>query len=70
MNGWPCPDFGGGVGESQHVGKPGVQDVEKVNAGDGMQAFGLKAWESDEVGLSSGQREVMDRANKILGFYD
>ncbi|KAI6791528.1 DUF1479-domain-containing protein [Hortaea werneckii] len=70
LNGWPCPDFGGGVGESQHVGRPGVQDVEKVNAGDGMQAFGLKAWDSDAAGLQPGQREVMDRANKILGFYD
>ncbi|TKA33287.1 hypothetical protein B0A50_00840 [Salinomyces thailandicus] len=70
LNGWPCPDFGGGVGESQHVGRPGVQDVEKVDANEGMQAFGLKPWDSDAPGLQPGQREVMDRANKILGFYD
>ncbi|KAK4543873.1 hypothetical protein LTR36_004647 [Oleoguttula mirabilis] len=70
LNGWPCPDFGGGVGESQHIGRPGVEDVEKVNAGDGMQAFGLKPWDSEEPGLTTGQQEVMDRANKILGFYD
>jgi len=69
LNGWPCPDFGGGVGESQHVGRPGVEDVEKVNAGDGFQAFGLSPWNSDEAGLVEGQREVMDRANKVLGFY-
>ena len=69
LKGTPCPDFGGGVGESQHVGRPGVEDVEKVNAGDGMQAFGLKSWDSDEASLTGGQREVMDRANKILGFY-
>jgi len=69
LNGYPCPDFGGGVGESRHAGRPGVQDVVKVNAGAGMQAFGLKAWNSDEGGLGQGQREVMDRANKVLGFY-
>lgn len=69
LSGRPCPDFGGGVGESEHVGRPGVEDVEKVNAGDGMQAFGLEPWDSDAEGLTSGQSEVMDRANKILGFY-
>lgn len=71
LHGWPCPDFGGGAGESEHVGRPGVADVERVDpAGDGMRAFGLRAWDSDAAGLQPGQREVMDRANKILGFYD
>ena len=70
LSGTPCPDFGGGVGESEHIGRPGVEDVEKVNSGDGLQAFGLKAFDSDEAGLTSGQRQVLDRANKILGFYD
>ncbi|TKA76823.1 hypothetical protein B0A55_04629 [Friedmanniomyces simplex] len=69
LNGWPCPDFGGGVGESQHVGRPGVEDVEKVNAGDGLQAFGLKAFDGEAHALTGGQKEVIDRANKILGFY-
>jgi hypothetical protein len=39
-----------------------------VDAEDGMRAFGLKKWESDAVGLSAGQKQVMDRANEILGF--
>ena len=69
LAGTPSPDFGGGKGESEHVGRPGVQDVENVDAGDGMRAFGLKEWDSDAEGLSIGQREVMDRANKVLGFY-
>ncbi|KAK3114314.1 hypothetical protein LTR53_007487 [Teratosphaeriaceae sp. CCFEE 6253] len=62
LHGWPCPDFGGGIGESQHVGRPGVHDVEK--------AFGLKALDGEAAGLTRGQKEVVDRANKILGFYD
>ncbi|EMC98799.1 hypothetical protein BAUCODRAFT_380681 [Baudoinia panamericana UAMH 10762] len=70
LNGWPCPDFGGGIGESEHVGRPGVEDVERIDAEDGMRAFGLKPFDSDEAGLTSGQSEVMNRANKILGFYD
>ncbi|KAK5688411.1 hypothetical protein LTS10_000389 [Elasticomyces elasticus] len=70
LTGRPCPDFGGGIGESEHVGRPGPDDVENVNDGDGLQAFGLKAFDGEAGGLSGGQREVIDRANKILGFYD
>ncbi|KAK4555944.1 hypothetical protein LTR86_007164 [Recurvomyces mirabilis] len=69
LQGYPCPDFGGGVGESKHVGRPGAKDVEKVDPEDGMRAFGLKAWDSEESGLTMGQREVMDRANKLWDFY-
>ena len=67
LEGTPCPDFGGGVGESQHVGRPVEGSVRGVEA---RRAFGLEAWDSDAEGLTTGQREVMDRANKILGFYD
>jgi hypothetical protein len=68
LAGTPSPDFGGGVGESGHVGRMGVEDVARVDAEEGMRAFGLKRWESEAAGLSAGQREVMERANGILGF--
>ncbi|KAK3683032.1 hypothetical protein LTR37_020630 [Vermiconidia calcicola] len=70
LNGTPCPDFGGGIGESNHVGRPGIEEIKIVDPEDGMRAFGLLEWDSSESGLSAAQREVMDRANKILGFYD
>lgn len=69
LDGTPCPDFGGGKGESEHVGRPGIEHVRIVNPVEGMQAFGLREWHSGEQELTSGQREVLDRANKILGFY-
>lgn len=68
LNGTPCPDFGGGKGESEHVGRPGVEDVRNVNPVEGMSAFGLKEWDSSEAGLTEGQREAMIKANQILGF--
>jgi hypothetical protein len=68
LAGTPSPDFGGGVGESEHVGRMGVEDVARVDAEEGMRAFGLKRWESGAAGLSAGQKEVMERANAILGF--
>jgi hypothetical protein len=68
LAGTPSPDFGGGVGESEHVGRMGVEDVARVDAEEGMRAFGLKRWKSGAAGLSAGQKEVMERANAILGF--
>ena len=69
LEGSPSPDFGGGKGESEHIGRTGVEDVMKANPEEGMRAFGLREWDSSEPGLTLGQKEVMDRANKILGFY-
>ena len=69
LAGTPSPDFGGGKGESEHVGRPGVQDVERVDAREGLRAFGLKRWDEGAEGLSAGQREVLGRANGILGFH-
>jgi hypothetical protein len=68
LAGTPSPDFGGGKGESEHVGRPGVEDVERVDAQEGLRAFGLKRWDEGAEGLSAGQREVLGRANGILGF--
>lgn len=68
--GEPCPDFGGGVGEGQHIGRWSVSDLAAVSEAEGMRAFGLEAFNPEEEGLSPGQKEVINRANKILGFYD
>jgi hypothetical protein len=72
LEGLPCPDFGGGAGETDHIGRPGPEDVEEASQGKdaGMIAFGLQEWDSSAAGLSEAQRELFDRANKVLGFYD
>lgn len=72
LEGLPGPDFGDGVGESGHIGRPGPEDVEEASQGKdaGMVAFGLQEWDSSAAGLSETQRELFDRANKVLGFYD
>jgi hypothetical protein len=70
VKGIPSPDFGGGVGESEHKGRLGVDDLEGVIGEEGRRAMGLMEWDADAEGLTLGEREVLDRANKILGFYD
>lgn len=67
--GTPSPDFGGGVGESEHVGRVGVEDLLKLVGDEGARAMGLERWDSEEAGLAPGERVILDRANKVLGFY-
>ncbi|KAI4740607.1 DUF1479-domain-containing protein [Aureobasidium sp. EXF-12298] len=72
LEGLPNPDFGSGAGESGHIGRPSLEDVEEASQGKdaGLVAFGLQEWDSSAAGLSEAQRELFDRANKVLGFYD
>lgn len=69
VQGVPSPDFGGGEGESRHVGKVKVEEVEELIGEEGARAMGLKEWDSTKDGLAAGEKEAMDRANKVLGFY-
>jgi hypothetical protein len=70
INGTPSPDFGGGIGESQHVGRIKVEDLPQLVGEEACKAMGLAEWNSDEANLTPGERVVLDRSNKILGFYD
>jgi hypothetical protein len=76
LTGGVSPDFGGeeGVGEKEHRGRCDVEmfiaEEERVGRKGGLRAMGLEMWDSEAEELGAGQREVMDRANKRLGFYD
>ncbi|KAA8612776.1 hypothetical protein A1F94_013704 [Pyrenophora tritici-repentis] len=70
VEGTPSPDFGGGVGEKGHVGRVGVEDMDALVGEEGCRSLGLAEWDSDAEGLGPGERVILDRANKILGFYD
>ncbi|USP79064.1 hypothetical protein yc1106_06338 [Curvularia clavata] len=70
VDGTPSPDFGGGVGESKHVGRVQAEEMRELVGEEGCRAMGLLEWDSEAPGLSTGEKVVLDRANKILGFYD
>jgi hypothetical protein len=76
LTGGVSPDFGGeeGVGEKEHRGRCDVEmfiaEEERVGRKESLRAMGLEMWDSEAEELGVGQREVMDRANKRLGFYD
>ncbi|AEO70243.1 uncharacterized protein THITE_2081534 [Thermothielavioides terrestris NRRL 8126] len=63
--GQPGPDFGGGRGESEHEGRPGVQDVNDAGGDDGLRAMGLLPWDEEEADTDE-EREVLAMANGIL----
>lgn len=67
LAGTPGPDFGGGVGESKHVGRPSREMLEEWTDAEGLSAMGLgKLRAGEDVG--EGERRVVERANEILGF--
>ncbi len=63
--GRPGPDFGGGRGESEHAGRPGVQEVNDAGGDDGLRAMGLLPWDEEESDEDR-EREVLAMANGIL----
>ncbi|KAF2751160.1 DUF1479-domain-containing protein [Sporormia fimetaria CBS 119925] len=66
--GVPSPDFGGGEGESRHVGRVRVEDMRELVDVEGCRGMGLMEWDTREEGLGRGEREVLGRANEVLGF--
>lgn len=67
LAGKPSPDFGGGEGETRHVGRPGQEEVKRWGGDDGLRSMGLEAWDTDEADLTRGEKEVMKQANVALG---
>jgi len=68
LSGKPGPDFPGGKGESEHVGRPGLEFLAQHTNEDGMQAMGLAKLEKKDWEQTKGASEAIEKANKVLGF--
>ncbi|KAM5527655.1 hypothetical protein FOXYSP1_20017 [Fusarium oxysporum f. sp. phaseoli] len=66
-NGTPGPDFPGGAGESNHVGRPSEAQLRKWTNDTGLSAMGLSKFVTREDALP-GERDVLTQANEMLGF--
>ncbi|CAF2815217.1 unnamed protein product [Rotaria sp. Silwood2] len=64
LQGLPPPDFPGGEGESRHVGRATPEEVTKLGGG---RAMGLELF-SIKSDMTSGEKEMISRANAILNF--
>ena len=67
LEGIPAPDFPGGKGESEHVGRPSEKYVRDYASGLGAQSMGLEALQAFEHDTAGGKAAVA-KANRILGF--
>lgn len=65
--GTPGPDFPGGKGESEHVDRPDEEFLRSVTNTDGLASVGLEPLDETREG-SGGEKEVVRRVNRILGF--
>ncbi|GAA6048651.1 hypothetical protein JCM3770_002001 [Rhodotorula araucariae] len=65
--GLPAPDFPGGEGESRFVGRASVADTHAGSMEEGRRAIGAGEFVVRERETLGG-REVVDEANRILGF--
>ncbi|KAI0436931.1 hypothetical protein F4803DRAFT_540593 [Xylaria telfairii] len=67
LDGTPAPDFPGGQGESQHVNRPTESYLRTHADSEGLRAFGFEKIATAESD-GPGAREVIRKANEILGF--
>ncbi|KAI9643854.1 hypothetical protein NHQ30_007205 [Ciborinia camelliae] len=65
LAGVPGPDFPGGKGESEHIGRPGIKEVEEWTGEDGLRAMGLSRFVASEAG--EGVKKAVEEGNKYLG---
>lgn len=65
--GKPAPDFPGGAGESEFVGRAGKGDVHAGSGEAGLRALGFAPFVPQE-GETEGGKRVIEEANRILGF--
>ena len=68
LAGLPGPDFPGGKGESEHTGRPTASYMKRHLGIEGLRAMGLAKLEAVGVAATSGEQDVLHKANAVLGF--
>ncbi|MCJ1382811.1 hypothetical protein MMC17_005924 [Xylographa soralifera] len=68
LSGFPGPDFPGGKGESEHIGRPTLDFLSKHAQREGMQAMGLERLSTMEREDMVGGSMVVEKANEVLAF--
>lgn len=66
--GVPAPDFPGGKGESEHSGRPTELYLKRHLKNEGLQAMGLEKLDTMGWEETVGGRNIVKRANALLGF--
>lgn len=67
LSGTPPPDFPGGEGERDHVGRATKSRLQEVSGEEALQSFGFAKWNTEDPALTHGEREILSKANQTLG---
>ncbi|KAI9053635.1 hypothetical protein LZ554_002589 [Drepanopeziza brunnea f. sp. 'monogermtubi'] len=68
LAGIPPPDFPGGVGESEHVGRATAQYIAEKSDERGMSSMGLFPPSQLDPGKLPGAKKMIQRAGQLLGY--
>ncbi|EEY19425.1 conserved hypothetical protein [Verticillium alfalfae VaMs.102] len=64
--GIPPPDFPGGLGESEHRGRPGVQDFHSMADSAARKAAGFAAFDA-AASATQAEKDLLQYGNKVMG---
>ena len=67
LQGIPPSDFPGGIGESQHEGRPGPETLKAVASKEGFCAAGFAPFNVEKA-EGAGEAEILKYGNKVLEF--
>ncbi|KAG9235168.1 hypothetical protein BJ875DRAFT_281489 [Amylocarpus encephaloides] len=67
FQGLPGPDFPGGAGESEHVGRPTLSTLKSVSDLVARRAMGVERFD-ETTASSQGEKKILEKANGILEF--
>ncbi|KAI9150758.1 DUF1479-domain-containing [Paramyrothecium foliicola] len=63
--GIPPSDFPGGKGESQHIGRPGVDALMSLTGVEGLRAFGFAPFDT-KTASTEGEKAILGLGNNLL----
>ncbi|KAH7141330.1 hypothetical protein B0J13DRAFT_445926 [Dactylonectria estremocensis] len=66
LQGIPPPDFPGGQGEGQHIGRPSTATLKNVASEEGIRAAGFAPFDVTKA-KNEGEATVLSYANSVLG---
>ncbi|KAI9682335.1 MAG: hypothetical protein M1817_000389 [Caeruleum heppii] len=66
IQGTPAPDFPGGKGESEHVGRATIDYMKRAASEEGQAAMGLHEWADTKTQGTEGEHDIIQNCNRLL----
>jgi hypothetical protein len=67
LEGIPPADFPGGQGESEHIGRPGLEYLKAVSGEEALRSFGAAPFDLS-IARTEGEARILQYGNDLMGF--